>query len=283
MAEFLSLHDAVQRHVNDGDSVAMEGFTHLIPFAAAHEVIRQGRRQLELIRMTPDLIYDQLIGAGAASRLVFSWGGNPGVGSLRRFRDAVEHDWPEPLELVEHSHAAMANAYEAGAANLPFAVFRGYRGAELTAVNPTIKTVTCPYTGEELATVPALRPDVAIVHAQQASRAGDVLIEGIVGCQKEVVLAAQRAIVTVEEMVDDFAGVHPNACILPHWTVDAVCVVPGGAHPSYTHGYYSRDNAFYLAWDDIAASREGFQAWIDTHVMQGGPEDFARYSRVGGN
>ncbi len=281
MAEFLPLHDAIQRHLSDGDSVAMEGFTHLIPFAAAHEVIRQGRRNLEIIRMTPDLIYDQLIGAGAASRMVFSWGGNPGVGSLRRFRDAVENGWPAPLEIVEHSHAAMANAYEAGAANLPFAVFRGYRGAELAAVNPVIKSVTCPYTGEELATVPALRPDVTIIHAQQASRAGDVLIEGIIGCQKEAALAARRAIVTVEEVVDDFAGVHPNACILPHWTVDAVCIVPGGAHPSYTHGYYARDNAFYLAWDEIAASREGFRAWIDEHVMGGKPEDFARHSRAG--
>ena len=202
--EFLDLRDAVARFVHDGDSVALEGFTHLIPFAAGHEIIRQGRKDLTLIRMTPDLIYDQMIGMGAARRLVFSWGGNPGVGSLHRLRDAVEQGWPQPLEIVEHSHAAMANAYEAGAAGMPCAIFRGYRGSDLPSVNPHIRFVTCPFTGEELACIPALRPDVTIIHAQKADREGNVLIEGIVGVQKEAALAARRAVVTVEEIVDDF-------------------------------------------------------------------------------
>src|ERR687893_1840984 len=204
MAEIMPLHDAIAALVHDGDTVALEGFTHLIPFAAGHEIVRQGRRDLELVRMTPDLIYDQLIGMGCARRLVFSWGGNPGVGSLHRLRDAVENGWPTPIALEEHSHAAMANAYEAGAANLPFAVFRGYKGVDLPKVNPTIRSVTCPYTGEVLATVPAIRPDVAIIHALRADRAGNVLLEGIVGVQKEAVLAAKRSVFTVEEAVEAF-------------------------------------------------------------------------------
>ncbi|MEA2783311.1 MAG: glutaconate CoA-transferase, subunit, partial [Rhodospirillaceae bacterium] len=235
MAAFLSLREAVEECVKDGHTVAMEGFTHLIPHAAAHEVIRQRRRHLTLVRMTPDLIYDQLIGMGAADKLVFSWGGNPGVGSLHRMRDAIENGWPHPLAIEEHSHAAIANAYDAGAANLPFAVFRGYLGADLVKVNPNIKTIACPFTGEQLAAVPAIRPDVAIIHAQKADRTGNVLIEGIVGAQKQVVLAARRSIVTVEEVVESFAGVHPNACILPGWVVSAIAAVPGGAHPSYVH------------------------------------------------
>ena len=279
MAEYLSLPDAISRHVRDGDKVAMEGVTHLIPFAAAHEVIRQGRKRLTLIRMTPDLIYDQLIGMGAAEKLVFSWGGNPGVGSLHRLRDAVENGWPAPLVLEEHSHAAMANAYEAGAANLPFAVLRGYKGVDLPKVNPAIRSVTCPYTGEVLATVPAIRPDVAIIHALRADRAGNVLLEGIVGVQKEAVLAASRAIVTVEEVVEDFGPRSPNAIILPAWTIAAIAVVPGGAFPSYAHGYYKRANAFYKAWDAIARERETFRKWMDENVMGKTAEDFAQYAR----
>jgi glutaconate CoA-transferase, subunit A len=263
--------------VRDGDVVAMEGFTHLIPFAAGHEVIRQQRRGLTLVRMTPDVLFDQLIGAGCASRLVFSWGGNPGVGSLHRLRDAVEHAWPCPLELEEYSHGAMANAYDAGAANLPFAAFRTYAGG-LADVNPRYKTVTCPFTGETLAAVPAIRPDVTIIHAQKADREGNVLIEGIIGVQKEAVLAARRAVVTVEEVVETFQGTHPNACILPRWVVGAIAVVPGGAFPSYAFGYYARDNAFYRSWDEISRTREGFQAWLDEHVIRSGPEVFA--SRV---
>lgn len=279
MAEFLSLADAVARSLHDGDQVAMEGFTHLIPFAAGHEVIRQGKSRLTLVRMTPDLIYDQLIGVGAVEKLIFSWGGNPGVGSLHRLRDAVENDWPRPLKLEEHSHAALANAYEAGAANLPFAVFRGYKGVDLNKVNPTIRSITCPYTGEELATVPALRPDVAIIHALRADKAGNVLLEGIVGVQKEAVLAAKRSIVTVEEVVDDFGPRSPNAVILPAWTVTAIAVVPGGAFPSYAHGYYKRANAFYKTWDPIARDRDAFLKWIDANVMKKSADDFAQYSK----
>src|ERR1700694_925366 len=196
MAELTSLREAIQSLVHDGDTVALEGFTHLIPFAAGHEIIRQGRRDLTLVRLTPDLIYDQLIGMGCAKKLVFSWGGNPGVGSLHRMRDAVEHEWPHPLELEEHSHAAMANAYAAGAAGLPCAIFRGYQGSDLVGVNPHIRFISCPFTGERLTAVPAIRPDLTIIHALRADRAGNVLIEGIIGVQKEAVLAATRAIVT---------------------------------------------------------------------------------------
>ncbi len=274
MPRFCALQIAIQEAVHDGDVVAMEGFTHLIPFAAAHEVIRQGRRDLTLVRMTPDLIYDQMIGAGCAAKLVFSWGGNPGVGSLHRLRDAVEHGWPRPLALEEYSHAAMANAYDAGAARLPFAPFRGCPG-DLARVNPNYRSVTCPFTGEAITAVPAMRPDVTIVHAQRADRQGNVMIEGITGVQKEAVLAAARAIVTVEEVVDTFDGGPVNSCILPHWTIGAIAVVPGGAFPSYAYGYYQRNNAFYLAWDGVSRSRDAFGAWIDEHVMQSGPDAFA--------
>src|SRR5579864_8885127 len=200
MSRFLSLADAVAETISDGDTVAMEGFTHLIPHAACHEIIRQGRKGLTLIRMTPDLVYDQLIGMGCVARLVFSWGGNPGVGSLHRFRDAVENGWPHKLAVEEHSHAAMANAYEAGAAGLPCAVFRGYIGGDLPKVNAKIKYITCPFTGEKLAAIPAHRPDVAVIHAQRADKAGNVMIEGVLGVQKEAVLASKRSVVTVEEI-----------------------------------------------------------------------------------
>jgi glutaconate CoA-transferase subunit A len=268
MAELLSLSQAVARFVADGDVVAMEGFTHLIPFAAGHEVIRQKRRDLTLVRMTPDILYDQLIGMGAARKLVFSWGGNPGVGSLHRMRDAVERGWPTPLDLDEHSHAAMANAYEAGAAGLPCAFFRGYRGTDLPRVNSNIRFVACPFTGEELAAVPSIRPDVAIIHAQKADREGNVLIEGIVGVQKEAVLAARRSIVTVEEIVDDLSLRSPNAVVLPSWTLSAIVAVPGGARPSYAHGYYSRDNSFYFAWDKISRDRNTFLEWMQTNIIE---------------
>jgi glutaconate CoA-transferase subunit A len=266
-ARVLSLAAAVEECIRDGDSVAFEGFTHLIPFAAGHEVIRQGRKRLTLYRMTPDLIYDQLIGMGCAERLVFSWGGNPGVGSLHRLRDAVENEWPNPLALVEHSHAAMANAYDAGAANLPFAMLRGYVGADLPKVNPQIRTVTCPFTGEVLAAVPAIRPDVAVIHAQKADAQGNVLLEGIVGVQKQAVLAAKRSIVTVEEIVEDLGPRSFNAVILPSWTVTAIVQAPRGAHPSYAHGYYQRDNGFYIAWDKIARERDSFLAWMKAKVL----------------
>lgn len=275
MSVFCSLREAIADAVRDGDTVAMEGFTHLIPFAAAHEVIRQQRQDLTLVRMTPDLIYDQLIGAGCAAKLIFSWGGNPGVGSLHRLRDAVEHGWPRPLVLEEYSHAALATAYDAGAARLPVAVFRGSPG-DLARVNPNYRQIVCPFTGETLTAVPAMRADVAIIHAQRADRSGNVLLEGIVGVQKEAVLAAKRSIVTVEEVVETFDGGPPNACILPRWTIGAIAVVPGGAFPSYAYGYYPRNNAFYLSWDAIARDRATFLGWIDEHVIRSGPEAFAR-------
>jgi len=268
MANILSLEAAIAANVRDGDTVAMEGFTHLIPFAAGHEVIRQGRRDLTLIRMTPDLIYDQLIGMGCARRLVFSWGGNPGVGSLHRLRDAVENDWPRPLELDERSHADMASAYAAGAAALPFAVLRAYEGTDLPRVNPGIRQIVCPFTGEKLAAVPAIRPDVAIVHAQQADRRGNVLLWGIAGVQKEAVLAARRSVVTVEEIVDELAP-RPGGVLLPGWVVGAVAAAPGGSHPSYALGYSGRDNGFYRRWDEISRTRDGFLAWMRANVLGG--------------
>ena len=264
MAQITSLADAVRELVSDGDTVAAEGFTHLIPHAAGHELIRQDRRDLTLVRMTPDVVGDQLIGAGCARRLVFSWGGNPGVGSLHRLRDAVENGWPSPLELVEHSHAGMASAYAAGAANLPFGVLRGY-ASDLAARSPHVATIICPFTGEELAAIPAHRPDVGIVHAQQADRRGNVQLWGIVGIQKEVVLASARSIVTVEEIVDKLEP-RPGGIVIPSWVIDAVCLAARGAHPSYAHGYYQRDNDFYVAWDAISRAPESFTAWIDRHV-----------------
>jgi glutaconate CoA-transferase subunit A len=260
-----SLQEAVAELVHDGDVVALEGFTHLIPHAAGHELVRQGRRDLTLVRMTPDVIYDQLIGMGCARKLVFSWGGNPGVGSLHRFRDAVENDWPAPLELDEHSHAGMAAAYAAGAANLPFGLLRGYGRGDL-AEQTHVARIECPFTGEELAAVQAHRPDVGIVHAQRADRAGNVQLWGILGVQKEVVLASARSIVTVEEIVDTLEPL-PGAIVLPAWTVDAVALASGGAHPSYAHGYYDRDNDFYVAWDEISRDRERFREWMQRHVL----------------
>ncbi len=274
MAVISSLKDAVAAHVHDGDTVCLEGFTHLIPHGAGHELIRQGLRDLTLIRMTPDLIFDQLIGMGAARKIIFGWGGNPGVGSLHRLRDAVENQWPQPLELEEHSHAGMANAFVAGASNLPFAVLRGYKTTDLTKHNDRIRSVTCPFTGEQLAAVPAIRPDVGIIHAQRADRQGNVLIHGIVGVQKEAVLGAKRSIVTVEEIVDDLAP-PANSCVLPHWAVGAVCEVPGGAHPSYAFGYYERDNPFYKAWDDIARERDVFMDWMERHILR--TKDFSEF------
>jgi glutaconate CoA-transferase, subunit A len=277
VAEVVELREAVAGLVGDGDSVALEGFTHLIPTAVAHEIVRQERRDLTLIRMTPDLIYDQMIGMGCASKLIFSWGGNPGVGSLHRFRDAVEHGWPRPLEIEEHSHAGMANRYVAGASNLPFAVLRGYVGTDLPKVTSTIAPITCPFTGEELMAVPALRPDVAVIHAQQADRRGNVAIWGIVGIQKEAVMSARKVIVTVEEIVDELEP-HPFQVILPSVVVDAISVVPFGAHPSYADGYYDRDNAFYEAWDPIGRDRERFGQWMERHVL--GTEGWGEYLEI---
>jgi glutaconate CoA-transferase, subunit A len=274
VAQIVALRDAIDDLVRDGDTVALEGFTHLIPHAAGHELIRRGRRDLTLIRMTPDLVYDQLIGAGCARRLVFSWGGNPGVGSLHRFRDAVERDWPAPLEIEEHSHAGMAAAYAAGASGLPFGVLRGYAGTDLVGRTPSLTEIECPFTGERLAAVRAVRPDVGIVHAQQADRAGNVQLWGITGVQKETVLASARSIVTVEEIVPELIP-RPGAVVIPSWVIDAVAEAPGGAHPSYAHGYYERDNAFYVGWDPISRDRHAFTDWIRRHVLEA--EDVLQY------
>ena len=264
---FATLEELVGRFVSDGDCLALEGFTHLIPFAAGHELIRQRRTRLHLARMTPDLVYDQLIGAGCAAQLSFSWGGNPGVGSLHRLRDAVENAWPAPLKIHEHSHAGMAAAYCAGAARLPFGLLKGYEGGDLPKHNPQVRHVACPYTGDRIATVPALNPDVTILHAQAADRRGNVLIRGIVGAQKEAALAAATLLVTVEQVVEELDA-PMNAIVLPHFCVSGIACVPGGAWPSYAQGHYARDNAFYQAWDAIARDRAEFQEWIDSHVLR---------------
>jgi glutaconate CoA-transferase subunit A len=270
VAEIVPLSEAIAGLVHDGDTVALEGFTHLIPFAAGHELIRQGKRDLTLVRMTPDLIYDQLIGMGCAKKLVFSWGGNPGVGSLHRLRDAVEREWPQPLELEENSHAGMAAAYAAGAANLPFGILRGYAGTDLVGRTGSLAWITCPFTGEQLAAVRAHRPDVGIVHAQRADAVGNVQIWGITGVQKETVLASARSLVTVEEIVRELEP-RPGAIVLPSWAVTAVSVAPRGAHPSYVHDYYDRDNLFYRDWDAISRDRDTFRAWMGEHVLAAPP------------
>jgi glutaconate CoA-transferase, subunit A len=275
LAKILPLSEAIAEFVRDGDTIALEGFTHLIPYAAGHEIIRQKRRDLTLIRMTPDVLYDQMIGAGCATKLRFSWCGNPGVGSLHRLRDAVEKGWPQPLAIEEHEHAGMAVAYAAGASHLPFGILRGYAGTDLTP-HTTVQFIECPFTGEKLAAVKAIRPDVTVIHAQKADRKGNVLLWGIVGAQKEAIMAAERAIVTVEEIVDKLDA-PPNAVILPTWILSAVSQVKHGAFPSYTHGYYPRNNAFYKQWDVISKDRDTFLAWIDKHIMN--TKDFEEFRR----
>jgi glutaconate CoA-transferase, subunit A len=260
------LPEAVASLVQDGSFVALEGFTHLIPFAAGHELLRQGRQDLTLVRLTPDVLFDQMIGLGRVERVVFSYGGNPGVGSLHRFRDAVENGWPRPIELREHSHAGLANAYVAGASHLPFAVLRGYAGTDLPEHNDDIAFIECPFTGQRLSAVRAINPDVAIIHAQQADRAGNVQLWGLSGVQKEAVLAAKRAIVTVEEIVDELAA-RPRAIVFPSWVLDAVCHVPNGSWPSYAADFSVRDNGFYEEWDGIARDRDRFRQWMDDNVL----------------
>lgn len=262
----MSLADAVELFVHDGTMVALEGFTHLIPFEAGHEIIRQGRRDLTLVRMTPDLIHDRMIGAGCASHLVFSWAGNPGVGSLPRFRDAVQNSWPRSLSYEEHSHAGLANRYVAGASGMPFAVMRGYEGTSLPAHTQNVAFIDCPFTGERVAAVAAINPDVGIIHAQRADPRGNVQIWGISGVQREVVFASDKAIVTVEEIVDELDP-RRHDMVIPSTVIDAVCVVPGGARPSYALGYYDRDNAAYIDWNEISADRERFGDWLDRNVM----------------
>lgn len=274
MAEITSLREAVAELVADGATVAMEGFTHLIPVAAGHEVIRQQKKDLTIIRMTPDVIYDQIIGMGCATKLIFSWGGNPGVGSLHRLRDAVENEFPRPLDLEEHTHAGMAARYAAGASGLPFGIIHGYIGTDLRD-HTNVAAVRSPFGDEEVTAVPALNPDVAMLHAQQADRRGNVGIWGITGVQREVALASGKVIMTVEEIVDqlDFRG--PNPVVLPTWTVDAIAEVPRGSHPSYSMGYTHRDNAFYTKWDAISRDRDVFATWMDIYVTE--PDDFGTY------
>ena len=274
MAEFVSLRDAVADVIHDGATVAMEGFTHLIPFAAGHEMIRQGKGDLTLVRMTPDLIYDQLIGVGCARRLVFSWGGNPGVGSLHRIRDAVENGFPAGLEIEEHSHAGMATRYTAGASGLPFGILRGYRGSDLTT-HTQVAMIRSPFGDEEVAAVPALTPDVAVIHAQQADRLGNVGLWGITGVQREAALAARTVVVTVEEIVGDLRPDGPNHVVLPYWTVSTISQVPRGSHPSYSMGYTTRDNRFYTDWDRISRDRDVFARWVEIFVIA--QNDFAGY------
>ena len=274
----MSMRDAIARLVSDGDSVVIEGFTHLICFAAAHEIIRQRRRDLTLCRLTPDLIYDQLIAAGCAKKLVFSWAGNPGVGSLHALRRAVEKRHPQSLELEEYSHFGLVARLSAGAAKLPFWPLRDYQGSDLPAVNHKIRSVTCPYTSEVIATVPALNPDVTIVHAQRADRGGNTQIWGLYGVQKEAAFAARRVIVVVEEIVDEkIVRADPNRTLIPGIIVDAVVCEPWGAHPSYAQGYYDRDNDFYVEWEDISRDEAELAKWLDDFVY--GVADRAAYMK----
>ena len=276
------MREAVAAHVHDGDTVVIEGFTHLICFAAGHEIIRQRRRDLVLCRLTPDLIYDQMIAGGCARKLVFSWAGNPGAGSLHAFRRAVEGKGGAPLELEEYSHFGMVGRLCAGAARLPFWPMRNYMGTDLPAANPRIATVECPYTGERLATVPALNPDVTIVHAQRADAQGNTQIWGLLGVQKEAAFASGRVIVVVEELVDEqVIRADPNRTLIPGLVVDAVVVEPWGAHPSYAQGYYDRDNEFYVQWEGISRDPAALGRYLDEFVH--GVRDRSEYvARCGG-
>jgi glutaconate CoA-transferase subunit A len=268
MAEIAPLRAAVEALVPDGAVVALEGFSHLVPFAAGHEILRRCRGDLTIIRMVPDLIVDQLIGAGLVKRLTFAWGGNPGVGSLHRFREAIEKGWPRPLELDEHSHAGLANRFVAAASGLPFAVLRGYAGTGLQGLGPEVKPIVCPFTGETLAAVSAIHPDVAIIHAQRADREGNVQLWGVRGVQKEAVLAAKASIVTVEEIVDRLEPT-PGAIVLPAWSVTYVVEAPGGARPSYALGYQERDDRAYMDWEPISRDRARFKEWLAANGFAG--------------
>ena len=262
-----SLKEAVASLVQDGDTLVIEGFTHLISFAAAHEIIRQGKKDLTLARLTPDLIYDQMLAAGCAKKLVFSWAGNPGVGSLHAFRRLVEAK-PPKLEIEEYSHFGMVARFSAGAANLPFWPLRNYMGTDIPGANSRIKQVTCPFTGEVLAAVPALRPDVTVVHAQRADRSGNAQVWGLLGVQKEAAFASKKVIVVAEELVSESViRADPNRTLIPGNIVSAVCIEPWGAHPSYAQGYYDRDNDFYVKWDEIARTEESLKAYLDQFVF----------------
>jgi len=282
-SKLMSMAEAVNRFVHDGDTIAIEGFTHLICFAAGHEIIRQKKRNLVACRLTPDLIYDQMIAAGCVRKLVFSWAGNPGVGPLNALRRAVEQKQPQSIELEEYSHFGMAMRFFAGASKLPFMPLRSYRGSDLPKVNPQIRTITCPYTGEELNTVPALNPDVAIVHAQRADAEGSTQIWGLLGVQKEAAFAAKKVIIVVEEVVDESAiRRDPNRTVIPGMIVDAVVVEPFGSHPSFAQGYYDRDNQFYLGWNDISKDEQKLRAYLDEWVY-GLPDRRSYVEKYGGD
>jgi glutaconate CoA-transferase subunit A len=262
-----TMHDAVANLVRDGDTVAIEGFTHLISFAAGHEIVRQGKRDLTLARLTPDLIYDQMIAGGVARKLIFSWLGNPGVGGLNAIRRRIEQADPAPLEIEEYSHFGMVGRYAAGAANLPFYPLRSYFESDLPRANPLIREIRSPYGDGTVYAVPPLRPDVTVVHAQRADAAGNTQVWGLLGCQKEAAFAADRVIVVVEELVDESViRADPNRTIIPGLIVDAVVVEPWGAHPSYVQGAYDRDNRFYLEWDPISRDEAAVQAWLKEWV-----------------
>jgi glutaconate CoA-transferase subunit A len=265
----MSLADAISLHVNDGDAIALEGFTHLIPFAAGQEIIRQKKRNLTAIRLTPDLIYDQMIGAGCVSKLIFSWGGNPGVGSLHRLRDALANNWPRAIEIEEHTHAGMTNRYVAGASGLPFGILRGYAGTDLLTKTQNIAPIDSPFGNEKLLAVAALNPDVAILHAQQADRKHNVMSWGILGSSKEAIFAAKKVVITVEEIVDEFEPKH-SSVIIPEKLITALAIAPRGAWPSYASGYYERDNDYYIAWDEISKKRDSFENWLNNEIFSGG-------------
>jgi glutaconate CoA-transferase subunit A len=264
MSKIVSLSEAIGQYVQDGDLIYAAGFTHLIPFAAGHEIIRQGRRGLALARATPDLIYDQMVAAGCAGKVIFSYMGNPGVGSLRMVRAEIEAG---NLDWEEYSHFSMISRLQAGATGLPFMPMNPTAAGELERANPHYRTVTDPYSGGQVVVVPALKPDVAIVHVQRADEAGNAHVWGIIGEQKEAAFAAERVILTAEEIVpEDVIRSDPNRTLIPGFIVDAVCQVPYCAHPSYTQGYYDRDNAFYLEWDEISKTKEGVLKYLDEWV-----------------
>ncbi len=266
--KLLPMREAIARYVHDGETVAIEGFTAAICFAAAHEIIRQGRRELTLCRMTPDLIYDQLVAAGCARKLVFSYLGNPGVGSLHCIRRAVEEDIPRPLELEEYSHFGMIGRYLAGASRLPFFPLRSYAGSDMPQANPRILFVDDPYGKGKIAVVPPLNPDVTIVHAQRCDIHGNTQMWGITGVQKEAALAAQHLIVVVEEVVEEeVIRADPNRTMIPAVVVDAVVHEPYGAHPSYVQGCYDRDNTFYLEWDHLSRDAAAVEHWLEDWVF----------------
>jgi glutaconate CoA-transferase, subunit A len=267
VVKITTLKEAIAEFIHDGDSVALEGFSHLVPFAAGHEIIRQQRRELTLIRLSADIIFDQMIGMGCAKKLVFSWAGNPGLGLLHRFRDAVEKGWPRPIELEEYPHAALAAAFVAGATRLPFGILRGAPNNDLLKVTSTLAPIDCPFTGETVTGVRAINPDVTIIHAQRADRQGNVQMWGIVGIQKEAALSAKTVIVTVEEIVERLGSV-AGGIVIPSWIVSSVVHSPRGARPSYAQGYYSRDNAFYREWDSISRDRDQFMQWMDENVLE---------------